>query len=1437
MDYFLRLLQIFSLFILTLGPPSLSIVYATSTPSYSQYSTSLISSDVLILPEELKDWSSWVQYDPKKNPCPFIYNQSSQTVCQWISPLSLTLIDNHTNKKTIGRFSGNWQFTRASLAQLDFLLLPGDTDNWPQSVMLNKQPAIVIQRKGHPVIEITESGDYFVTGEFQWRHAPDRLKMPKNLSLVSLVHASVKGDLKKPALFSLSGDYLLLDNNVQKTETKIAKPIQNTLNIQVYRKLTDSIPFTVETKLVLHVSGYPREVKITNPVLTDFLVNDISATVPVRIDAQNNVFAQVKAGTTTINLSSYHSKWVETLYLREMDAFLPQEEIWVIEKQPNLRIIDIKNIDSIDLSQTNTPSAWKQFSGYLMHADSTMLFDVLQEGNQSREQDQLSLNRTVWLDFDGQGMSIQDAISGKMTQSWRLNADKHLKLSQAILNNKPHLITEKNNQQGIQLNKGALNLVANSRYQHTEHNESLDLGWQHDFNKVTLNLNVPPGWTLAAVTGVDSSNSWLSKWNLWDIFFVLILSVSVGRLAGIQWGLVACLTFFLTWYQVESPKALWVFLIVNGALLRVLPVNRFQRIIRNTQNMSLAILALMLIQFSFHQVRTGLYPQLDTSHQFSMTHHKQDSSVLMGASRQIAKSSMESVNALSDQSSEMRSPVAEYKQYKQRVKQANKIRKKENLKQTDPNAAVQTGFGLPQWSHKRYRLSWNGEVGTDVNTHFYFITPVMQLMINLLEIFLMFALAFCLARLKKAPILPESSSGKSIPNGSTVSSLMVSGVFVGLLLTQGFSPVMATPAAIPDADTLNTLNEKLALQKHHQLMPACLPLCAQISKGVLNLSKDQLTLSFELHVSAPVAIPLPQSGDWVPTVVQLNKTPVRFFYRDAQQQLWIHVEPGKHQLSLSGNVSDKERISLSLPVKPHRLVTQFNKANWSLSGMVNDKPNRTLTLKRIQKVISPSSRDKKPQFSQKSVLQGTAIIERHLSLGIDWRVITIVRKTSKAGQSSFTKSIPLLDGEQVLTTGVQIEKKDKVTYAQINLDAKQSTLTWQSQIKPVSVLSLIAGQHKDYHEVWYLDFSPIWSVEMNGIPTSNSKSGQWSPEWHPYPGERIDLSISRPKAIEGKTFTIIQSHLDVLAGQYANTYTLTLSARSSKGGRYSIDLPAGVDIQSIKHNNRPQMTKKTKGENKTEVTLPVNPSSNRYEIKWIEKTNVFNEGFQWQPSPLNLHTESANHSVSVKLNTKERWLLWAKGPVMGPAVLFWGSFLALMLFAVALGRYQSITTLNTAQWLILLAGLSQIHAAGLFILVAWFVCFNRRKPFSDRLLKRPILFNMTQIGLAGLTLIALSVLLYSMHQGLLGSPEMQIAGNHSYGGHLKWYQDRVGAQLSDIALYTVPLYVYRVVMMLWAMWLAWSLIDWLKINWILYAYNGLWKTVKKPKSTLESTAK
>ncbi|MEZ5477909.1 MAG: hypothetical protein R3E95_10625 [Thiolinea sp.] len=46
------------------------------------------------------------------------------------------------------------------------------------------------------------------------------------------------------------------------------------------------------------------------------------------------------------------------------------------------------------------------------------------------------------------------------------------------------------------------------------------------------------------------------------------------------------------------------------------------------------------------------------------------------------------------------------------------------------------------------------------------------------------------------------------------------------------------------------------------------------------------------------------------------------------------------------------------------------------------------------------------------------------------------------------------------------------------------------------------------------------------------------------------------------------------------------------------------------------------------------------------------------------------------------------------------------------------------------------------------------------------------MGLTGLTLLALLIMGTALSQGLLGQPNMQIAGNGSSSYQLNWYQDR-----------------------------------------------------------------
>jgi hypothetical protein len=95
------------------------------------------------------------------------------------------------------------------------------------------------------------------------------------------------------------------------------------------------------------------------------------------------------------------------------------------------------------------------------------------------------------------------------------------------------------------------------------------------------------------------------------------------------------------------------------------------------------------------------------------------------------------------------------------------------------------------------------------------------------------------------------------------------------------------------------------------------------------------------------------------------------------------------------------------------------------------------------------------------------------------------------------------------------------------------------------------------------------------------------------------------------------------------------------------------------------------------------------------------------------------------------------------------------------------------------------------------------------------------------TVIAVSALFGAVSNGLLGNPDMQIAGNGSSRWQLNWYQDRIESHIPQAWLVSVPVLVYRILMLAWSMWMAFALINWLKWGWGCFSNGRLWMPVKK----------
>jgi hypothetical protein len=103
------------------------------------------------------------------------------------------------------------------------------------------------------------------------------------------------------------------------------------------------------------------------------------------------------------------------------------------------------------------------------------------------------------------------------------------------------------------------------------------------------------------------------------------------------------------------------------------------------------------------------------------------------------------------------------------------------------------------------------------------------------------------------------------------------------------------------------------------------------------------------------------------------------------------------------------------------------------------------------------------------------------------------------------------------------------------------------------------------------------------------------------------------------------------------------------------------------------------------------------------------------------------------------------------------------------------------------------------------------------------LFDLMQLGLALLTVAALGVLVAAVPGGLLGQPDMHIAGMDSSALRLHWFVDRSVDVLPQAGVFSLPLWTYKLAMLAWALWLANALIGWLRWGFDAWSRGGYWR--------------
>jgi len=1318
------------------------------------------------IPPELLPWKAWALYGEEYRLCPSPYNDPDAHLCVFPSRLGFDL----------SRTGGSFSMQVLVLAET-WVGLPGGPEQWPARVTVDTRPVAVVGRGPAPFVRLMP-GRHVIGGFFDWQDLPEVLIIPSQSGLVTL-------SLNDTAvLFPVieGGNRLWL----QKRAAADAAD-EEMVEVKIFRRLRDAIPFRVETMVRLNVSGRQREVRLDRVLLDKAVPLGVQSPLPLRFGPDGQFLIQVRPGTWDL----YVEAWIDGP-VRELGP-LPADygqEVWAFEAQSRLRMVSIEGPVAVDPQRTELPEGWRRLPCYLMPPGAVMTLRETRRGDPDPAPDQLNLERTWWLDFDGGGFTVRDRLTGAMSRQWYLAVNPPMQLGRVVIDGADQLITSQGPEKkpGVELRRGRLDLEAESRVARTG-GAVPAVGWDHDVQSVSATLNLPPGWKIFAARGVDSvPGTWFARWTLLDFFIALIITMAIWKLYGSIWGLAGLAVMALTYHEPGAPRLVWLSILAAAALLRVLPENRLRKIVQIWRIASIVVLIVLSVPFAVRQVRWAVYPQLDSPRGLETAGFVEPRHAQLDEVRKMA---------------EVQAPVQREGRAKQARGRDSYVRglsydKESGMLGQDPKALIQTGPGLPSWRWRSYVMKWSGPFTKDHRMRLWLLSPGMNLVLNFARVALLVLLILGVAELKK---LRRLSTGAL---GAVVCALL-------LCCAHTHAADDAVQGCPPDA-LVQQLRERLLERSD------CFPQCADCARMQVSVQSGRIAIVQEISAALDSAVPLPgHVHAWSPDRVLLDGQPADGLARGEDGLLWVFVPAGAHRLIMGGRAPAAASFQLQLPLKP-RMARLGPVEGWDVQGIDSrGQAQPGLQFTRIGRAEQGAA----ASAAGGIVLPPFFSVERVLKLGLAWQVHTTVTRLSPAGAPA-ALAVPLLEGESVTSAGVRVEQGR----ALVTLDAASTRISWSSSLAVAPGVVLQAPVSVPWVETWVLDASPIWHCAFAGIPVVHhqDRGGYWKPRWQPWPGESVTIEITRPAAIEGQTITVDDARLTLTPGKRIDSAALSLALRASRGAEHTITLPEGSRLQKLAVDGTSQPVK----EQQRKVVLSLQPGTQTIELAWNRQAH---SRLVTRAPAVDIGIQAVNAAVTFMMPV-ERWILLAGGPRLGPAVLFWSYCIVIVLAALLLAKIPG-SPLSRLQWVLLGLGLTQVSPVQALIVVGWLLALERRR--TQNMPEDPVAYNSLQVVLVVWTLASLVCLYAGVERGLLYLPDMQIAGNGSSATELNWLQDRIDGGMPRPWVLSLPLLAYRVLMLVWSLWLALSLLKWLRRGWGCFSTGGAWKKrSRKAKSVVEA---
>ena len=1334
------------------------------------------------VPPQLEEWRGWALDGNEHVRCPFLYASAAAErddfVCAWPGRLEIAA------QAERGTFQQTWSI----FANTRWVPLPGGTSVWPREVTAatpagSPRRLEVVLHQGFPSVRLPP-GRHRLAGVFVWGERPVALPVPATSGVVAL---EVEGrSIDRPRVE---------DGRLWLGEAEAIEQSEDVFDVRVFRLVADDVPTRLQTVLTADVSGGVRE-EVLGPALpAGFLPLAVESELPVLLAPSGDLRVQARPGQWRIRIDARAPEVQDNIVLPAERRGLPNFEIWSYRANPRLRDTVAQAPVTADPRLVEAP--WVDLPAFRIRPGERLAVVERRRG-QADAEDALTLTRKIWQDFDGNGFAFADQFGGILRASSRLDMAVPYQLLAAEEWGESLLVTSLGANAGVEVTGPGLELLAHGRID--SGGAMPVVGWRKRLESMTATLNLPPGVKLLAAFGVDEAPTSLAgRWRLLDFFVLLIVTLAAARLFGRTVAAIAFAALLLSYHESGAPVWTWLNLLAATALARVAPEGRLRRAARGYRVASLGVLLLFLVPFAVGQIRIAVFPQLETpAHRRAETFGLFE---LLSGRTPVGYMGIPALpkpptGAVGDAVGERHSAPDAAQPTLGEVVVTTGTRVRANRlaavarEDHGVDRARQTGPGIPAWEWTSYPLAWSGPVAADRDMRLVILPPWAVAVLRFLAVF---ALGLFAARF--AFEVAARPWRLRLPR-------------------RGAAPAVVCAFALlapPDQAAANTPSPELLRELERRLLrpPACAPRCAEVVAAEVRVDQAALSIRLSVHALARVAVPLPGNAAWRPAAVTIGGAAAAVV-RDGEDVLWALVDAGRHTLELRSPAPVADSVEIPFPARPRAVVVDA--PQWTVAGVAegvlaagalhltraSGAPARGDVATAVPSPTAPATRV--PPFAR---------VVREIQLAREWHVHTTVHRVAPAA-GPMSLRVPLLDGEAIVS-GEHLAEDGAVAVA---MGPAQATYFWRSTLPVREEMTLRAPVDGSWQEVWRFGIGNVWRVSFDGVPESQRHDGESVrlPRFDPRRGETLVVTSERPEAVPGHTLAFDGAWLETRVGARARASTLTARYRSTTGASHVIALPAQATLKTVLIDGERQPLSLEEGK----LALPILPGEHTLHVEWDDTSEV---GLLVKTPQIALGAASSNLSTKLELPAS-RWLLFATGPPVGPAILYWAELIALVGVALVLGRL-AVAPLRTHHWLLLGVGFSMFSWLAFAVVVAWLLAHGARRQWGEELSRR--LYNTTQVGFAVLTLAAFAAILAGVPHGLLGAPDMSVRGFESAGRELTWFADRTDNAVARASVWSLPIWTYKAMILAWALWLSFALLRWLPWVWTCFSERGLWR--------------